>query len=79
LRILLPAEYNAIRVELERQQREKEDAVANQEWERAVELRDETDALKAKLRQAPQETIDLQPNHILQALANLGFDEPIIV
>jgi len=77
-RILLPREFQELRAELERLQVLKEEAVANQEWQRAGALRDQTDALKDRLRQLGEgNAIDVQPNHVLQAIGNLGFNEAI--
>jgi hypothetical protein len=78
IRILLPKELQDLRAELERLQVTKEEAVANQEWQRAAALRDQADLLKDRLRQMGQvNAIDVQPDHVVQAIANLGFNEAI--
>jgi hypothetical protein len=78
IRILLPREFQELRAELERLQVKKEESVANQEWPRAIALRDQTDLLKNRLCQMGQaNAIDVQPDHIVQAIANLGFNEAI--
>jgi hypothetical protein len=78
IRILLPKEFQDLRAELERLQMTKEEAVANQEWQRAVALRDQTDLLRDQLRQMGQlNALDVQPEHVVQAIANLGFNEAI--
>jgi UvrB/uvrC motif. len=77
-RLLLPSEFWESRAERERLQRLKEEAVANQEWERAAAIRDQGYSLLDRLRQMSEgNTIDVQPDHILQAIANLGFDGEI--
>jgi hypothetical protein len=78
VRILLPREFQELHAELERLQIAKEVAVANQEWDRAVALRDQGVVLKDRLRQlGPDTAIEVQPEHVLQAIANLGFNEAV--
>jgi hypothetical protein len=78
IRIVLPGEFQELRAESERLQVLKEEAVANQEWQRAAALRDQTDSLKSRLRQIGQgNAIDVQPEHVLQAIANLGFNDAL--
>jgi hypothetical protein len=77
LQIVLPSGYHKLREELEGRQREKEEAVANEEYARARELRDATDAIKSRMSQFPTSITEIKPDHVLQAIANLGFDEPI--
>ena len=78
IRILLPREFQELRTETQRLQLEKQDAFANQEWHRAATLRDQTDLLKDQLRQMGRDVvIEVQPDHVLQAIANLGFNETI--
>ncbi len=84
IRGLLPAEHSsalgALRAELEPLQREKEEAVANQDWEHARAVRDKTEPLKDRIRQKCKEAfIPVQPDDRLQAISRLGFDQPIIV
>jgi hypothetical protein len=79
VRNVLPPEYSTLRDELDRCQHEKEIAVANQEWERAAALRDETDSLKDRLRQRAHDIIDVQPDHVLEAISKLGFNQPIVL
>jgi hypothetical protein len=74
-RILLPGEFQELRAELKRLQVLKEDAIANEEWQQAVALRDQTDSLKDRLFQV--EEIEVQPDHIVQAISNLGFNDAI--
>ncbi|MEX0710842.1 MAG: hypothetical protein WD278_00745 [Pirellulales bacterium] len=76
---VLPADFNAIRDELERLQYEKEHAVANQDWEHAVVLRDRADPLKDRLRQLCRDALEVKPDHVLLAIRNLGFECPITV
>ena len=78
IRILLPKELQEVRAEIERLQVLKENAVANQEWEQAVALRDEADALKKRLHLMGQDNaIHVQSDHVVQAIVNLGFNETI--
>jgi hypothetical protein len=78
VRGLLPKDFHELRSELEELERAKEGAVAQGEWQQAAGLRDQSDALKARLREMYQGVVvDVHPEHILQALANLGFDQAI--
>lgn len=78
IRILLPREIQKLRAELERLQMAKEEAVVNQEWQQAVALRDQSHLLKDRLRQMGQvNAIDVQPEHVVQAIGRLGFNEVI--
>ena len=79
IRGFLPAEFDDVRTELERLQGEKEAAIANQDWERARTLLDHAGSLKERVREAGPDAIEIQPDHILQAIARLGYDQPIIV
>ncbi len=76
--ILLPKEFRELRAELERLQLSKEDAVANQEWQRAITLRDQSHLLKDRLLRLGQgKATEVQPEHVVQAIANLGYKEAI--
>ena len=79
VRDLLPAEFSEVRSELERLQAEKEAAVANAEFQHAAALRDQTDLLKRRVQQACPNAIDIQPDHFVQAIARLGYDQPITI
>lgn len=78
IRILLPEEFHELRAELKHLQLTKEQAIANQQRQRARILRDQTNELKDRLQRMGQgDTIDVQPGHVLQAIANLGFNDAI--
>lgn len=79
VRILMPAEFCDLRNELGRTQREKEGAVASEEWERARALKAKTDAINDQLLRFRAENREVQPAHVLKALENLGYDQPIAV
>ncbi len=79
LRVVLSSDYNELRNELEERQREKVDAAANEDFDLAITLRDATDAIKLRLSRFATSTIEIQPDHVLQAIADLGFDESIII
>ncbi len=79
---LFPTEFSAIREELDRCNHEKKDAVINQNFERAAAILKETvalqrAALKPKLLEMGKESVVIEPDHILIALADLGYDGPI--
>lgn len=78
IRSMLPGEFQELRAELECLHQAKEDAVAKQEWKQAAVLRDQMDSLKDRLRQMCQDVvIDIQPDHVLGAISNLGFDQTV--
>ncbi len=78
-RDLLPAEFKYARNELERLQYAREVAIVNQDWEHAVALRDQAVLLKDRVRQACPDAIEIRPENILQAVARLGYDQPMTV
>ena len=77
--IVLPREFNRLLASLEERQREKEDAVAKADFERAVELRRVTDEIKSQLAQFVVPSIELLPSHIIDAITDLGYSDPIAV
>ena len=55
--------------------RQKEDAIANQQFEEAVAIRDHQIALMSSMNQSG-ESVELEFRHIASVLTKLGFDEP---
>lgn len=74
LRGLLPQQYHDLCTELETMQRLKEQAVVIQDWETARNLVVTTNELKRQMAQSVPWPVHLQPSHIIQAFAALGFD-----
>ncbi len=74
---LLPAELKRILAEIEELECQKEKAVADQEWDQAMVLRDQQRLLKDRLPQVGQNVIDVQPDDVLQAIYSLRYDQPI--
>jgi hypothetical protein len=73
----LPAELKRILADIEQLECQKEKAVADQEWDQAMVLRDQQRLLKDRLPQVGQNVIDIQPDDVLQAIYSLGYDQPI--
>ena len=76
-RALLPSEYWELNTAIDRLDQEKELACIDQDWTRACQARDQANALKDRLRQMAKDVIDVQPDHIVRALKDLGFDQPL--
>ncbi|MFL5242361.1 MAG: hypothetical protein ACJ8FY_09660 [Gemmataceae bacterium] len=74
---LLPAELKRILAEIEKVKLQKEKAVADQEWDLAIVLRDQQRLLKDRLAEVGQNVVDVQPEEVLQAIYSLGYDQPI--
>jgi hypothetical protein len=76
IRIVSPAELQTLRAEIKCLERAQEKVAADQEWNQAADLRDQVRPLKDRLRLKCQNVvIDVQPDHILRAIASLGFDQ----
>ncbi len=79
-RILLPKEFNEIRAALERIQEKKIEAVIKRDWQSALAYRDLCNSIKQGFDECLRIcAAEVKPYHILQAIANLGFSEPIAV
>src|SRR5258708_23835886 len=74
---LLPAELKRILAEIDELESQKEKAVADQEWDQAMVLRDQQRLLKDRLPQVGQNVIDVQPDDVLPAIYSLRYDQPI--
>lgn len=79
VRILLPAEFATLRNELQRIQLEKEEAVANEQFDHARTLRVQQDLLKLRLRNLCSDDLDVNPADFVLAIRNMGFDQAIDV
>ncbi|HUE69459.1 MAG TPA: hypothetical protein VMP01_01110 [Pirellulaceae bacterium] len=76
-RALLPPKYWELDTEIDRLNQKKELACIEQDWARACQARDQANALKDRLRQMAENVIDVQPDHFVRALSDLGFDQPL--
>ena len=77
--IVLPQEFNDLRVKIDHVQREKENAVASMQWESAKELKRQGNLLKDLIHERWPKSTELEPAHITRAISHLGFQDPIIV
>ena len=77
IRLLLDSDISSLFVECNSLGMNKENAIADQNFELAARLRDRQYAVRAKLRQKVPEPIALLPVHVVQVFRNLGFDGPI--
>ena len=77
-RDLSPAEFKEFRTQIDRLRREQGVAIDKKDWKQAAAMSHQVASLKERVRQA-YPAIDIQADHFLQAIARLGYDQPITV
>ena len=77
IRILLPQQYHNLVEQLEEIQESKEQAIVEQDFHIARELRDAGNVIKLQMTSVVAEPVKAEPAHIIQALRNLGFQQSI--
>lgn len=74
MRMLVPANVVELRIQHERFQVEKEEAVANRDFHHAALLRDAADAIESQIPRLLGTLPEVGPHDFTEALRNLGFD-----
>ncbi|NUQ64480.1 MAG: hypothetical protein HUU20_18600 [Pirellulales bacterium] len=73
LHVVLPPAATSIRDRLHQLWDEQREASGNHEFLRAAALRDEIVSLREELRNLCPEPIEIQPEHVMEAIRRLGY------
>lgn len=77
IRLLLNAEAMTLLIQNEQLAIQKEDAVAEQQFDLAARKRDEQYELMAKLNRLVAGPIAILPEHVIKLIRDFGFDGPL--